>query len=144
MTNETPPLRKRRWFPYTAGGIAGTAVAVVALAVTGGTPGGSPSGSAAVTAARAPAVAGKARSEEHTSELQSRQYLVCRLLLEKKKHSRRSQHDRGRSPVILRGPATTWHKAPCAGIHGFELFAIGGTGDHALRRRSPTTQDRRL
>src|SRR3712207_7473956 len=27
---------------------------------------------------------GRARSEEHTSELQSRQYLVCRLLLEKK------------------------------------------------------------
>src|SRR3712207_8924358 len=32
-----------------------------------------------LTAAREP------RSEEHTSELQSRQYLVCRLLLEKKK-----------------------------------------------------------
>src|SRR3712207_8515105 len=28
------------------------------------------------------------RSEEHTSELQSRQYLVCRLLLEKKKKER--------------------------------------------------------
>src|SRR3712207_8833340 len=28
---------------------------------------------------------GDERSEEHTSELQSRQYLVCRLLLEKKK-----------------------------------------------------------
>src|SRR3712207_7876081 len=28
---------------------------------------------------------GSPRSEEHTSELQSRQYLVCRLLLEKKK-----------------------------------------------------------
>src|SRR3712207_7140141 len=28
------------------------------------------------------------RSEEHTSELQSRQYLVCRLLLEKKNHDR--------------------------------------------------------
>src|SRR3712207_7119332 len=28
---------------------------------------------------------GPGRSEEHTSELQSRQYLVCRLLLEKKK-----------------------------------------------------------
>src|SRR3712207_8260122 len=28
---------------------------------------------------------GDCRSEEHTSELQSRQYLVCRLLLEKKK-----------------------------------------------------------
>src|SRR3712207_7664773 len=29
---------------------------------------------------------GDRRSEEHTSELQSRQYLVCRLLLEKKKN----------------------------------------------------------
>src|SRR3712207_7254255 len=29
---------------------------------------------------------GARRSEEHTSELQSRQYLVCRLLLEKKKN----------------------------------------------------------
>src|SRR3712207_8485410 len=33
---------------------------------------------------RAPAAAAAGRSEEHTSELQSRQYLVCRLLLEKK------------------------------------------------------------
>src|SRR3712207_7063965 len=31
------------------------------------------------------AASGHIRSEEHTSELQSRQYLVCRLLLEKKK-----------------------------------------------------------
>src|SRR5947209_11551565 len=30
------------------------------------------------------------RSEEHTSELQSRQYLVCRLLLEKKKTKKRT------------------------------------------------------
>src|SRR3712207_7140582 len=30
------------------------------------------------------------RSEEHTSELQSRQYLVCRLLLEKKKKTTRA------------------------------------------------------
>src|SRR3712207_7531011 len=30
---------------------------------------------------------GDCRSEEHTSELQSRQYLVCRLLLEKKKNN---------------------------------------------------------
>src|SRR5215203_7099595 len=39
------------------------------------------------------------RSEEHTSELQSRQYLVCRLLLEKKKthnhhHSEHHKHRR--------------------------------------------------
>src|SRR3712207_8983097 len=32
-----------------------------------------------------PKAVGGSRSEEHTSELQSRQYLVCRLLLEKKK-----------------------------------------------------------
>src|SRR3712207_6934968 len=32
------------------------------------------------------------RSEEHTSELQSRQYLVCRLLLEKKKINRITIH----------------------------------------------------
>src|SRR3712207_8220540 len=31
-----------------------------------------------------PSRVGRPRSEEHTSELQSRQYLVCRLLLEKK------------------------------------------------------------
>src|SRR3712207_7329155 len=35
---------------------------------------------------RSSIVGPKTRSEEHTSELQSRQYLVCRLLLEKKKN----------------------------------------------------------
>src|SRR3712207_5026041 len=34
-----------------------------------------------------------ARSEEHTSELQSRQYLVCRLLLEKKKNTDYTRHN---------------------------------------------------
>src|SRR3712207_8901250 len=34
----------------------------------------------------------RGRSEEHTSELQSRQYLVCRLLLEKKKPQHRTPH----------------------------------------------------
>src|SRR3712207_8062422 len=34
-----------------------------------------------------------ARSEEHTSELQSRQYLVCRLLLEKKKKKNTDRRD---------------------------------------------------
>src|SRR3712207_6906607 len=36
------------------------------------------------------------RSEEHTSELQSRQYLVCRLLLEKKK---KNGYDRSNQPA---------------------------------------------
>src|SRR3712207_7530020 len=39
---------------------------------------------AALTVLRRPVE--RFRSEEHTSELQSRQYLVCRLLLEKTKH----------------------------------------------------------
>src|SRR3712207_7972560 len=41
------------------------------------------------------------RSEEHTSELQSRQYLVCRLLLEKKKEMTPSS-----------APASRWAKIP--------------------------------
>src|SRR5947209_15511432 len=40
-------------------------------------------------ARRDPHRAAPRRSEEHTSELQSRQYLVCRLLLEKKKKKTR-------------------------------------------------------
>src|SRR6476620_12030898 len=42
------------------------------------------------------------RSEEHTSELQSRQYLVCRLLLEKKKptQSRRRQQKKEKTKQL--------------------------------------------
>src|SRR3712207_8485519 len=40
----------------------------------------------ALMAGKDKVVAGSLRSEEHTSELQSRQYLVCRLLLEKKNY----------------------------------------------------------
>src|SRR3712207_7124210 len=42
---------------------------------------------AAQVPGRADASRAVVRSEEHTSELQSRQYLVCRLLLEKKKNT---------------------------------------------------------
>src|SRR3712207_8008317 len=45
------------------------------------------------------------RSEEHTSELQSRQYLVCRLLLEKKK----KKHNK-KTSVIVRKINKTNHK----------------------------------
>src|SRR3712207_8732387 len=38
------------------------------------------------------ATGARSRSEEHTSELQSRQYLVCRLLLEKKKYHNIQKH----------------------------------------------------
>src|SRR5204862_7777919 len=47
-----------------------------------------------IASAIAPVGAPPARSEEHTSELQSRRDLVCRLLLEKKKKQR---YDRGAS-----------------------------------------------
>src|SRR3989442_6584118 len=40
----------------------------------------------------------KKRSEEHTSELQSRPHLVCRLLLEKKKNSAHCLRSSARSP----------------------------------------------
>src|SRR3712207_7904620 len=44
----------------------------------------------------------KDRSEEHTSELQSRQYLVCRLLLEKKKKLYLIPPTRPLRPLLLR------------------------------------------
>src|SRR2546422_5965222 len=46
------------------------------------------------------------RSEEHTSELQSRLHLVCRLLLEKKKKKRRRnrRHDLAQMRMIRRQP----------------------------------------
>src|SRR2546429_3691728 len=54
-------------------------------------PPGSPcvgaSSEASVIASVLPTCGWRGRSEEHTSELQSRLHLVCRLLLEKKKHS---------------------------------------------------------
>src|SRR3712207_6256674 len=46
------------------------------------------------------------RSEEHTSELQSRQYLVCRLLLEKKKLE---AHGLRQVQVLNRGETPDWH-----------------------------------
>src|SRR3712207_8841544 len=51
--------------------------------------GGDDRGRHEVESLAAPGVAGP-RSEEHTSELQSRQYLVCRLLLANKNKDRRS------------------------------------------------------
>src|SRR3712207_7857877 len=49
----------------------------------------------------------EARSEEHTSELQSRQYLVCRLLLEKKTRSTTLSSSALPIIIILRPPTTT-------------------------------------
>src|SRR3712207_8043724 len=79
-------------FPYTTLFRSGWTPAPVAQWTERGRPkacvgGSSPSGGATVTpASRSRTTAG--RSEEHTSELQSRQYLVFRLLLEKKKKRR--------------------------------------------------------
>src|SRR5215217_3727782 len=50
------------------------------------------------------------RSEEHTSELQSRQYLVCRLLLEKKKRRCETQPEQAVRDIHRR--ATVWGPAP--------------------------------
>src|SRR3712207_8494025 len=47
------------------------------------------------------------RSEEHTSELQSRQYLVCRLLLEKKKQKVRVSAHSCLAVVNRKGPSTS-------------------------------------
>src|SRR3712207_8760611 len=51
------------------------------------------------------------RSEEHTSELQSRQYLVCRLLLEKKKQDNKTSRMHGRTHPTSR---TMYYEMSCA------------------------------
>src|SRR5947208_12591868 len=51
-----------------------------------------------------------ARSEEHTSELQSPDHLVCRLLLEKKKSERRHSRKRPRTHNTVTEPVS--HTAP--------------------------------
>src|SRR3712207_7874811 len=62
-------------------------------------PGASPTSRASTTCS--PSTASTWRSEEHTSELQSRQYLVCRLLLEKKKKTIYSDYVGGERKYIF-------------------------------------------
>src|SRR6267378_655833 len=66
-----------------------------------------------------------ARSEEHTSELQSRRDLVCRLLLEKKKKRtgcrrdpRRSTTNRTAAGTAAQGIARRGRPAPCGSAAG--------------------------
>src|SRR5256884_3034831 len=63
-----------------------------ALASSGELSGGSNVGNGQMRAADYVLVPDLVRSEEHTSELQSRLHLVCRLLLEKKKKNRPRSH----------------------------------------------------
>src|SRR3712207_7343081 len=82
-------------FPYTTlfRSVCGSAAAALSQALTQATDSYAQrslaEGLAAVAARLNPKQAAQVcgRSEEHTSELQSRQYLVCRLLLEKKKNA---------------------------------------------------------
>src|SRR5438445_9562742 len=57
---------------------------------------------------RPAAWSGDYRSEEHTSELQSRQYLVCRLLLEKKKKKKKKKSKKKKQKTIKK--TNTNHK----------------------------------
>src|SRR3712207_7835970 len=71
------------------------------------------------------AAASGGRSEEHTSELQSRQYLVCRLLLEKKKKTTILYHNyltRETQPCSIQSP-----------INQLDLTIPGNGFDHHLR-----------
>src|SRR3712207_8364598 len=74
-------------FPYTTLFRSGTRTASHHAPTNAGTQVPSTHILRSSTATAAGPTKGKGRSEEHTSELQSRQYLVCRLLLEKKKNN---------------------------------------------------------
>src|SRR5947209_10984448 len=70
--------------------------------------GGSCANAEAMQQVRRQAAKITARSEEHTSELQSRQYLVCRLLLEKKKSTTpRAMRDKSASSKRAARPPDT-------------------------------------
>src|SRR5207302_8789600 len=72
----------------TAGGIgAGPGPAAALIEAAGGA---RLKAAAAAGAPQTPRSSSPSRSEEHTSELQSRENLVCRLLLEKKKHKKQT------------------------------------------------------
>src|SRR3712207_9474296 len=80
-------------FPYTTLFRSEAAVLPGALRILTGRPGVPPSASEGPRQERRSRRATASRSEEHTSELQSRQYLVCRLLLEKKKQDTEAHAD---------------------------------------------------
>src|SRR6185312_3746516 len=64
------------------------------------------------------------RSEEHTSELQSRSDLVCRLLLEKKKYLRTGRHNAAHSlsRQCVRTADELWSGAPSPQVFFFFLM----------------------
>src|SRR2546429_7339376 len=61
-------------------------------------------------------VSATTRSEEHTSELQSRLHLVCRLLLEKKKHASRRHLQIRERPPPHPGPPFNLTQTPVAAM----------------------------
>src|SRR3712207_8904986 len=87
-------------FPYTTlfrsvfalrlPAVRGLSVAAFVLPSRGGAVFALRAGGVGVSMRVGVAGGGCVRSEEHTSELQSRQYLVCRLLLEKKKTAQKT------------------------------------------------------
>src|SRR2546429_1621902 len=83
-------------------------------------------------ACAASSMSGLSRSEEHTSELQSRLHLVCRLLLEKKKHA----------ATRIAAPKRTGFRQPLRPISltsqlPLELYSSTSSTHHGSSRVSP-------
>src|SRR5436305_6272118 len=87
-----------------------------------------------------PAVGLFSRSEEHTSELQSRPHLVCRLLLEKKKNRRHARHAPEEVPALPGRPAS--HSGP---FHPrvSPILARGKQRGHGVRHSELHTRRRK-
>src|SRR5439155_61899 len=81
------------------------------------------------------------RSEEHTSELQSRGHLVCRLLLEKKKKTRRTRHAytsvARRTPTPHRPQFPSCTFSPPTDVSP-SCFLFSGCADHPALPSFPT------
>src|SRR5690554_7211158 len=83
-----------------------------------------------------------ARSEEHTSELQSRPHLVCRLLLEKKKRCLRTRSEwRVRGGIGFMLCRWLWHGGSLVSCRLFREIVDGSRGMRGLAQRADTRCD---
>src|SRR5438445_3466738 len=80
----------------------------------------------------------RGRSEEHTSELQSRQYLVCRLLLEKKK-TRAAQAENGSNASTKQMSQATTNTSHAARTQCRPTITTAGASSHQHAERAWTT-----
>src|SRR2546430_4237297 len=86
----------------------------------------------------------QARSEEHTSELQSQSNLVCRLLLEKKKKKRRCLQVEAQRLLLLPSVAIKLHHLPKAVTEAILTVTVCAEDSRTNQYQTPRTYNQLL